>query len=324
MSYHPAIKRLKACPTAESGMVVIVALFMVAIIAALSYAMIFSLSQDTHRTEMLLHDLELSNQAQGGILWAKDLLITNFQKKTNDKRVDVMPFTSSVNDTGRFRIVSKIEDLQARYNINRLADAGGNEKEIRDEFIRLLKALSIQLNDKQLNELIDAIKDWLSISQGNPALNNYYESLPFPYRSAHQKMTHISELLLVKGMNETIYNKLKPYVTALPENAMVNILQAEAPVLTTLSNQLNLEKALLMRQAMVNIKTSDKVQLAKNPFITQYSINNNFTVISDFFLVETSVTMESQQLIIYTLMHRIQSNDAKVDVEIIWQSKGVA
>lgn len=323
MLYHKDTKSRLLHHRDQHGMVVIAALFIVAIIAAMSYAMLASLTRDTHRTEMILHDLALTYYAEGGIHWAEDVLATNLLKKTPDNRIDTIPIVSPVNEENGYRIASRIYDMQSRYNINRLA---GSEAERKDEFVRLLTALNIKLEPKKRDLLIDAIRDWISESEGRPDLNRYYQELSPPYRAGHQLMAHISELRLVKGMTAEIYTKLAPYLVALPINgAAINLYTASPPVLTTLNKELTLDKAAALSKAVASINTSDPARLEKIPLLANLNVKSaQFTIVSEYFLVETMVSVESQQLVIYTLMERKPVDANKVDIKIIWQSKGVA
>lgn len=327
MSYQQDHELNFSSSRSQRGMVVLMALFIVAIIAAMSYAMLSSLARDTHRTEMILTDLQLANYAEGGIYWAQDYLRANAAKKSPDLRVDVMPAVSPVNEENGYRIVTRIDDMQARYNINRLADTQ-KAKESREEFIRLVRALKINIEQKQLDVLIEAIKDWITTSAGLPDLNRYYAERPIPYRAAHQLMTHVSELRLVKGMTPKLYEQLLPYLVALPvTDSRINIFTALPPVLTTLSEQVTLDKALIIAKAVAMIQTSDASRIQKLPILDNAGVKSDqFAVTSDYFLVETRVSMESQQLVIYTLMERkADSKDPKKsNINIVWQSKGIA
>jgi general secretion pathway protein K len=308
----------------QRGVAVIMALFIVAIIAAMSYAMLSSLARDIHRTEMIQRDLALTYHAQGGIHWAFDHLRMNVLKKTADQRVDVMPYVSPVNEENGYRVVTRIHDMQSRYNINRLSDPTKTDN--KDEFVRLLRALKINLEPKKLDALVDAIRDWLNKSEGRPDLNRYYAELPIPYRAAHQPMVHISELRLVKGMTAELYEKLSPYLVALPTSeSRINILTALPPVLTTLNEKVTLDKAVAIAKAVATMQISDPARLQKLPLIENLGvISEQFVVVSDYFLIETSVSVESQQLVIYTLIERKSEDPKKISLTIIWQSKGIA
>lgn len=313
-------RNYKSCATAQQGMVVVVALFIVAIIAMLSYAMLASLARDTHRTEMMVRDVEMTNYAEGGIQWAQDLLRNNKLIQAPDRRTDNTPMISPVTEINGYRIVTRIDDLQNRYNINRLASTDNAR---RDEFMQLLKGLQIRLDEKATNNLIDAIKDWSTNTQGRPDLNRYYETQPIPYRAAHQPFAHVSELRLVKGMTDALYNRLAPYLVALPQDVPINILTATPPVLMTLTPKLTLSTAIQWQQVLRSIQTSEKKRVESLEILKNHQLANNYTITSDYFLVETSVSIESQQLLIYTLMERKESDDKKISIRIIWQSKGI-
>jgi type II secretory pathway component PulK len=62
---------------------------------------------------------------------------------------------------------------------------------------------------------------------------DYYKKLNFPYEPKRRSFELLEELLLVKGMNPAIFNRLKSFLTVYG-NGRVNINTASRPVLTAL------------------------------------------------------------------------------------------
>jgi len=127
-------------------------------------------------------------------------------------------------------------------------------------------------------------------------------------------------------VTQALYEKLVPYITALPAvDSPINIFTATPSVLTTLSPTLNLSSAIALQQAVSGVATNDKARIEKLSILQNRSVKSDaYTLISDYFLVETSVSVESQRLVIYTLLERKITNPQKINIKIIWQSKGIA
>lgn len=104
-----------------------------------------------------------------------------------------------------------IEDLQCRFNLNRLQP--GDDAALAD-FVALLNAIrnrdgGVQADPETLGR---AIRDWLDPQSDDPVYRNRRPS----YVSANQPMLDPSELRLVGDMDAATWRVLSPYVTALP------------------------------------------------------------------------------------------------------------
>jgi general secretion pathway protein K len=88
--------------------------------------------------------------------------------------------------------------------------------------------------------LADAVIEWvdpdLNARGSYGAEDDYYSGLKHPYRTANQPMASISELRLVKGFTEKAYQKILPFVTALPTHTDINVNTAPMEILATLPN----------------------------------------------------------------------------------------
>lgn len=302
----------------QQGVVIVVALFIVALVATMAYVMMARLERDTRRTQLIVRDTQAEFYAQASVLWAKDLLRSNIEKKKPDALVDVMPATSPENQENGYRIKSTIDDMQSRFNINNVSQAEGMAG-----FERLLKILLPDLKEEQAKEVVRAVAEWVSLGQQG-GTNQYYLELALPYRAAHRFMQNISELRLVKGVTPAVFQALQPYVIALPVTTPINVQTASAPVLATLSSTFTLDaaKALVALRAQkpfITIEQFKKSDIVKNhPF--KDDKGTSVTAMSNFFLVETHVSIENQEAVIYTLLER-QGQGNKATVSILWQSR---
>ncbi len=304
------------CSEQQRGVVIVVALFIVALVAVMAYSMIARLERDTYRTTLILRNAEAEYIAQASVDWARDALKNNYAAKDPNRVVDKIPIMSPVMKENGFTVVSTITDMQARYNLNNLT---GDNK---DDFVRMLIGLLPKLPKKQATDIVDAIINWINPGSNNDAMAKYYLNLPVPYRVRHAPMFNASELRLVKGVTPQIFAALQPYITALPRGATLNVQTMPAAVMLTLSPSMTLAAG-----KTVEVMRQKNPPVTKDAFLKIDVIHNHkidggkLTDMSEYFLVETKVTIEKQPLLIYTLLKRT-IKDKKAEVEIVWQSKG--
>lgn len=306
----------------KRGVVIIVALFVVALVAAISFAMMARLARDTGRTQLILRTTQAELLAQGSLAWAREKLRDNFIKQKPDRVVDKIPIESEVNTVQGYEIKSTIYDMQSRYNINNLEKP---ENEI--PLQRLFQAVLPEYSEEQIIELMAAIFDWITPTSQNK-FNDYYLSRPIPYRVAHRSLVSISELRLVKGITPKVYSSLLPYLIALPEQTPVNVQTAPAQVLLTTSPNLPLEVAAVVvaqRKEKPILKVEDYKSLE---ILKPYKFDEgkdgkkeSMTTISTYFLVVTEIKIEKQKILLYTLLRR-NADQGNPTINTVWQSKG--
>lgn len=316
MSYQPYQVRLQIRSLKkQQGVVIVVALFIIAIVASLSYVMMARLERDIDRTNMLLHNQQAENYAQGSIAWAIDTLQTNAREQRPYKQIDLLPATSPESTMNGYKIKSTIYDAQARFNLNSISN-----KEQAEFFKRLITYFEPEMSQNDIADLTVALADWIN-PQANEELEKYYAKLPKPYRPAHMLMQHASELRLVKGMTAKLYNMLQPYIVALPlADAKMNVQTMPVELIANLSTTMDLKTAqavIAFRQEGLFNTVEDFTELA---IIKEKGINPDILQAnSSYFTVETTVKYQQQHLVLYTLLERTQ--DGKVI--IMWQSKGI-
>lgn len=290
-----------------------------ALVAAMSYIMMSRLERDTYRTSLLLRNTQAELLAQGSVYWAIDQLKTNLINQKANQLTDVTPIKSPVNTEDGFTIQSTIYNMQARYNLNNLQSKPADQTDL----IKLIKTVSPNVSNEQATNIAKAVVDWLSPAK-DTVFDKYYSNLPQPYRSAHRLMVTSSELTLVKGMTPKLYLALQPYITALPMTTGIDVMTADVPVLMLLDPAMTTEVA----NAIVTLRKGTPIvsgsQFLDIPLVKNHNITNaaKLATTSNYFLVETIVTIEKQKLVLYTLLERSITSD-KPSVSIVWQSKGI-
>ena len=123
-----------------------------------------------------------------------------------------------------------MEDMQARFNLNNLLDQGGGADQVAmRQFERLLRSLDLNPG------IAEATVDWMDpddrVTGVWGAEDGYYLGMNPAYLAANQPFTDAAELRLVRGVDRATWQKLKPYVTALPRKTLVNVNTASSVVL---------------------------------------------------------------------------------------------
>lgn len=304
-------------PSTERGVVIVVALFIVSLVSVLALSMMLRFERDTRRTTLILRNTKAKFYAAGSIAWAMDQLRRDWEERKEDRIIDPMPFRAEDAIVDGYHVQSTIYDMQSRFNLNNL-----NHPDAQKNFGRLLKAVQPKLTSSQIKAITEGIFDWIKPAGGETAFDQYYAHLQVPYRAPHRMMAHVSELKLVKGITPVIYQSLLPYVIALPEPTLINVETAKAPLLLTLNETLTLEKAneiikwrkdhpILTPQTLLKAPPAE----GGNWFI------QGMTTVSGYFLLETTLSIENQVLVLYTLLHRV-ANQNKTAIDILWQRKG--
>lgn len=131
------------------------------------------------------------------------------------------------------------------FNVNGLVTQTGSglfstrEDQVK-QFVRLMKLVGIPAQSAE--HVAAASADWID-SDTNPlplgAEDSIYRNKPAPYRSANSLMSDVSELRAVDGMTPETYDKLRPWICALPlaKPSRINVntlLPEQAPLLAML------------------------------------------------------------------------------------------
>lgn len=301
----------------QSGVVIVVALFIIAIVAAMSYAMLARLSRDTTRTTYVLRNIEAQSLAEGSLMWALDELSTTIEGNA-PKQLISSPLELAKSTINGFEVQSKIEDMQARFNLNYLKDP--LQQEI---FSRLLHEVDNNLKPEQLSDIVHATVDWIS-PEPDPKLEAYYLKLPEAYRPAHHIMTNPSELKLVKGMTPELYKALAPFICALPIDTKINVQTAPAEILLALHPDMNQNVVIAILGLRKQKPFKDVKSFLACEVLTEKArgaLSKIADVQSSYFLVATNVSIDVQHLMLYSLVERTTKEDAKI--KLLWQSKGI-
>ncbi|MBF0463915.1 MAG: general secretion pathway protein GspK [Nitrospirae bacterium] len=127
---------------------------------------------------------------------------------------------------GASQIIANGSPLWVNENIIlRLQDANGmvslaaNGNTLTDNSASDLKKLINTIAPgKNADEIVDCINDWIDpddLVRTNGAESDYYRMIGAPYQPRNFHLQYLEEILLVKGMDIQLFNKLKPFITML-------------------------------------------------------------------------------------------------------------
>lgn len=300
----------------QCGAVIVVALFVVALVVTMAYAMMSRLEKDTWRTRLLLRNTEAEYYAQGSLAWAIDQINENWRQQKPGQWVDVLPLSSPVDVMQGHRISSTIYDMQARFNLNNLNDSSAKQA-----YKRLLRFVLPKLEERTVDELVKATVDWMTPSTTLAPYGRYYAEQTPPYRPAHRFFLSVDELALVKGMSPDFVQRLRPFLCALPVQTRVNAHTALAQVLAALSPTVDLATAKAIIEVCQRAKPTTLQAFLNLDLVHNHGLPaESMTMVSSYFLVKTKVDSDDQRLILYTLLERAVQGDRSI-VKALWQSK---
>ncbi len=212
----------------EHGIALLVTLSIMTIMLATAFTLhqtVFShlVSQRLSRNNIQLEAMLTSAQQAAMALLIDDkkkTKIDSLQEPWADPTVIADTLKLMTFETGRLNYI--IEDELSRIQINALVQYPKGRQLNQRQALLWAKFLAgfksddeTQLEDVEPTTIIYSLKDWLDFGDNDAitgltgAESDYYESLEPPYTSRNGPIQHISELMLIRGMNEALYNGLE-------------------------------------------------------------------------------------------------------------------
>lgn len=224
----------------QHGVALITAILVVAIASIAATALLVSSSSALRRSANLFESEAAWWYAEGLEAWGISILQRDAAETEIDglNEVWAQPVPALPVDQGVLR--GQITDLHSRFNLNNLASSASQAWG--QQFRRLLACIE-GIDSFEAESLALAIKDWIDaddeVSFPGGAEDLTYMNLQPPYRTANQPLTSISEIRAVQGMNDEIYQALRPHLAAIPLNGgqatSINLNTATLPVLCSFS-----------------------------------------------------------------------------------------
>ncbi|MES9965428.1 MAG: type II secretion system minor pseudopilin GspK [Candidatus Sedimenticola sp. 20ELBAFRAG] len=298
-------------PARQQGVALLTAMLIASVATILAVQMMSSQQHSIRHTSTLLYQDQAYLYALGVEDWASGVLSTDIKTNQHDGNGDswtkALPKTGV---TGGF-VEGTIEDMQGRFNINNLVIEGEHVPEAVEQFKRLLVFLKLD------ESVAQAVTDWLDADMEpqfpNGAEDDHYSRLSPPYRSANRPMSDISELRLVKGVDDKMYKTLQPHIAALPEQTPVNINSASVAVLMSLGENLNEESIKVFAKETKETPITSLEELEDDPLFEEVDTEEETIGISSaFFRSSARVSVAESRLHLQSLLHRVKEKPISV------------
>lgn len=219
---------------------------------------------------------------------------------------------------------ASMEDLQGRFNLNDLVGTDGNTPNTAAiaAFQRLLTSLNLE--PKYADYLVDWIDKNTDPMFPDGAEDSVYMELDPPYRTPNMPITSTSELLALPGFTRADFDRLAPYIVALPLGVGINTCDAAPQLIDAITGTQQFSAdpqqfAQQRQQAGGCFPTPADVQTAasnvqggsgslgtspstsgQNP---QQSISSILTQKSSWFRLTSYVTLGSAEFAVYTTLY---------------------
>jgi general secretion pathway protein K len=197
---------------------------MVTIAAAMTGRMTASLL----RTEGLNYSEKIYWYGQSAVDYSRLVLNDNFSDSDVVSLDQTWATANLAFPVDEGTITGNIIDYRSCFNVNAIAEADdGDDRALGiTQFEALLTALEIE--DSSAETISESTRDWIdtntTVDESQGAEDRYYESLNVGHLPANKLMVDISELRSVQGVTAEIYEKLRPYVCALPSSdQLINV-----------------------------------------------------------------------------------------------------
>ena len=225
----------------QRGVALVVAVLLVALATLIVASLIDTTDLAVARTRHLMREQQASAYARGLETWALDGLRRDYNEEPGvDAGSDLWARPLPPFDVPGGKLTGRLRERNGCFNLNHLVANGVEDPIARRRFERLLRAL------KLAPDLADAVVDYAD-GDGEPSPRGaedmaYLLANP-PRRAANQTFAHVSELRLVRGVDDETYRALEAQVCANPAESPINLNTAPPAVLMSLVEHLDEARA---------------------------------------------------------------------------------
>ncbi len=301
----------------QRGIALLMAMLVVAISAVTATLLLSDQAFMQRRTQ---HQLE-SERLRAYALGLEDYARLFLQKDARDSKTDHLGEDWAVGIPGLpiegGMLSGQLTDAQSLINLNSLPTDPVAETALR----------AICEEEEVSCDFIDALKDWIDADSDprfpDGAEDDYYTALELPYRTANRPLAERSELRLVKGVDAESYQKLKPYIIALPEATTLNINTLPKPIFEALRIRKRQEEGIVDADRFIDERDQDafasledfekrmKAQLTE-------AQKKALGVSSRYFLASGEVLQNDKRLRLNALIER----NSRAGTRVVWRSFG--
>jgi len=272
---------------------IVLAMGVVALAALAAIAMMVAQSTWSRQVELTAGHAQAQLLIQAGLDWARAVLSDDRRSNSVDHLGEPWALRLPPMPVDKGELSGYIEDQQGKFNLNNLVKGGKVNLAQLAHFQRLLSVLGLP------TALAGALADWIDAdSEPQPqdgAEDAYYLSLQPPYLAANRPLIDVAELALVRGFDDKVRARLRPFVSALPVFTPVNVNTASPEVIAAVVDGLGLDGARALvekrERAYFHDRTDLLNQLPRGVLVATEDISFS----SDYFIATTRVTIGGAQ-----------------------------
>lgn len=293
----------------QRGVALIIALLAVALALVLIAGLLDRGELAHARTRNLLRGEQAQSYVEGMETFAARVLVKSAQEGPGIDAADslwALPLPPQTVPGGV--ISARMRDMNGCFNLNNLSPGVASRQAWREIFQRLLTQLQLNV------DIAAAAADWTDPdADGNG--DSSYLGQPVPYRRAMQPFVHVSELRLLRGVDNRSYARLAPYVCALPRETRININTMSVPLLMALSDQIT--RALAERAWQGGKAKWTDVQAFVDMLISAGALDAQrlsavVTTSSDYFELRSDIVLDDIPIGFVSLIERRQGVGIRV------------
>lgn len=296
------------------GVAAITAVLIVAVAASAATMMLSRQSAMIDQALMVASRAQADLYAQAGVDWARGVLAEDLRRTQGvDTLLEGWAQPIAALPVDRALVAGAIVDEQGKLNLNNLVNGGNRSDADVQAFRSLLARLALP------QELAEAVVDWIDgnddLYGSGGAENAYYFSLAIPYAAANAPMAQVEELYRVRGFDARTVAKLRPYVTALPARAAINVNTASDVLLAALLGVEpdKVQVLLAERRAKPFANRADFTSRLARFGLTMVAVEHD--VKSAYFLANVRVSQDEVHLATEALLKR--GDDGRIG--IVWR-----
>ena len=332
--------RRGARPRQQTGVALLATLILILALTLILGNIFYRHQIDVSQATGSLHGDQAVLLAISGENWARDLLFAANDDSTTDhfdedwaQAVPLMPVNGGT-------LSGCLVDLESRINLNNFASYSNAslKAERQSTVMGLVKLWETLLRDRGFlvdQKRVPVIIDWLdkgdSLISPAGAEQSDYSSFDPPRFPANTMVSDTAELAAMAGYSLAEVQRLKPWISALPEPTTINVNTAPVAVLMALSDGMGRDFVELVLDGRPFLTLQDFYQAIDiqlrvgEPAVAVRWPDKLVDVKSDFFQLNLEVTLGQSKLEVKSIMHRRQSGPpAVIRREITVVPAGVA
>ncbi|HEX9183939.1 MAG TPA: type II secretion system minor pseudopilin GspK [Burkholderiales bacterium] len=277
----------------QRGVAVVMAMGVVALAAMAAAAMLASQSTWSRYAELGAEHDQAKALVQAGVDWGRAVLSDDRRLGNVDHLGEPWALRLPPVPVDNGELAGHIDDQQGRFNLNNLVANGVASPAHIAQFQRLLQVL--ELPEALANSLADWIDaDGAPLPQGGAEDDDYQSRQP-PILAANRPLIDAAELALVRGYDDAVRARLRPFVTALPGFTPLNVNTAAPEVLVALVEGLGLDAArsLVAQRERTYFRTVAEFSAQLPPGASVRA--SDIATASQYFLASVRVTIGSAE-----------------------------